>query len=309
VEPLPVDRRETVDETGSWHDGFAMENLFRWVAFSQETSGGNPAGVWIGESLPEPAEMQRIAAEVGYSETAFLVPVSPGRWTVRYYSPQAEVPFCGHATVASGVALGDRLGEGDYQLSTRVGDVPVRVEASGGHLRAALTSVAPEHRSVRAEDLEEALRLLGWGRGDLDPTIPPALAYAGAWHLVLALSDRATLSRLDYDFDGLKRFMLDRELTTLQLVWRENATTFHSRNPFPVGGIVEDPATGAAAAALGGYLRDASLIDSPAEVLILQGEDMGRPSSIYVTIPAVGGIEVAGTAVTLDDLSEGPSTA
>jgi PhzF family phenazine biosynthesis protein len=88
-------------------------------------------------------------------------------------------------------------------------------------------------------------------------------------------------------------------LTTLQLVWRESAGVFHARNPFPVGGVVEDPATGAAAAALGGYLRAAGLVTPPATIVIRQGEAMGRPSRLVVEIPARGGIVVTGTAVWL----------
>ena len=85
--------------------------LLRLAAFTADPAGGNPAGVWIGDELPPAGEMQRIAAEVGYSETAFLAPDAsgePGRWRVRYFSPLAEVPFCGHATIASGVALAGR---------------------------------------------------------------------------------------------------------------------------------------------------------------------------------------------------------
>ena len=89
----------------------------------------------------------------------------------------------------------------------------------------------------------------------------------------------------------------------MQLVWREDAALFHSRNPFPVGGVVEDPATGAAAAALGGYLRDASLIDAPAAITIRQGEAMGQLSMLHVEIPERGGIVVKGTAVPLPSVA------
>src|SRR4029077_3172106 len=85
--------------------------LLRLAAFTTDPSGGNPAGVWIGTALPPDDEMQRIAAEVGYSETAFLVPADDaviGHFRLRYFSPLAEVPFCGHATIASGVALAER---------------------------------------------------------------------------------------------------------------------------------------------------------------------------------------------------------
>jgi PhzF family phenazine biosynthesis protein len=92
--------------------------------------------------------------------------------------------------------------------------------------------------------------------------------------------------------------MLDLDLTTIDLVWRERVDRYHARNPFPVGGVYEDPATGAAAAAFGGYLRALSLVAPPAQVTILQGRDMGRPSLIVVNIPpGDGGIAVTGTAV------------
>ncbi len=91
--------------------------------------------------------------------------------------------------------------------------------------------------------------------------------------------------------------MAARDWTTIQLVYREGPDRFRSRNPFPPGGVVEDPATGAAAAAFGGYLRELGLVEPPATITIDQGIELGRPSLLTVTIPAGGGISVAGTAV------------
>lgn len=275
--------------------------LERLSAFTERPGGGNPAGVWTGSKLPAAEEMQRIATEVGYSETAFLVPTDSGSWMIRFYSPEAEVPFCGHATIASGVTLGERFGEGLYRLQTRVGEVPVRVRvATNGQTVATLTSVEPRSRPVEGPLLDEVLRLLGWAAGELDATVPPVFAFAGAWHLVIAVAKRAVLARLDYDFEGLKNLMLQNDLTTLQLVWRQDDATYHSRNPFPVGGVVEDPATGAAAAAFGGYLRHLALVTPPADLVIYQGEDMGRPSTLYLHVPIRGGIDVTGGAIAIE---------
>ena len=271
--------------------------LLRLAAFTTVPTGGNPAGVWIGDALPDAATMQRVAAEVGFSETAFVAPASGAERTVRYYSPEAEVSFCGHATIAAGVALGERDGDGAYRLATAVGVVPVAVRTRGGRREASLTSVEPRHEPAADALVDAALATLGWSRAELDPAIPPARAYAGAWHLVLAARDAARLAALDYDFAGLKALMLREGLTTLQLVWRESADVFHARDPFPVGGVVEDPATGAAAAALGGYLRDAGLVAAPATLVVRQGEAMGRPSRLVVDVPVAGGIVVTGTAV------------
>lgn len=274
-------------------------NLHRLSAFTTTPDGGNPAGVWIGAALPGPGEMQRIAAEVGFSETAFLAPATGAERIVRYFSPEAEVAFCGHATIAAGVLLGETDGDGTYLLRTGAGVVPVAVGTAAGVRRASLTSVAPRHEVAAAALVDEVLAALRWSRDDLDPGLPPVRAYAGVWHVILAVTTRERLNRLDYDFAALKSVMLRDGLTTIQLVWREGPARFHARNPFPVGGVVEDPATGAAAAALGGYLRDAGRIEVPATVEIVQGEAMGRPSFLVVEIPPEGGIMVSGTAVRL----------
>ncbi|MGB5346808.1 MAG: PhzF family phenazine biosynthesis protein [Woeseia sp.] len=274
-------------------------NLYRLSAFSDQPEGGNPAGVWIGERLPDAATMQGIAAEVGYSETAFIAPLAGARRTVRYYSPEAEVSFCGHATIAAGVKLGELEGEGRYTLSTTVGDVPVDVRRGGKGFLASLTSVAPRYEQADPALLAKVLAVLGWEVGELATDLPPAKAYAGAWHLVVAVEKRQRLENLAYDFDRLKILMLAEDLTTLHLIWRESNDVIHARDPFPVGGVIEDPATGAAAAALGGYLRDAGLIKVPARFQIRQGETMGRPSLLTVDVPEEGGIVVSGTAIGL----------
>ncbi|MCC5900939.1 MAG: PhzF family phenazine biosynthesis isomerase [Halomonas sp.] len=273
------------------------EHLYRLAAFSTDPTKGNPAGVWIGDALPDDKTMQSIAAEVGYSETAFIAPASGDIRTIRYYSPLAEVNFCGHATIASAVMLGRLSGVGTYQLDTLVGRVPVKVHSVDGQIQAALTSVEPAHKPVTEQLVDEVLALLQWPSDALDITIPPALAYGGVWHLILAVNSQYRLSQLDYDFEKLKSWMSREGVTTLQIIFRESDDLFHSRNPFPVGGVVEDPATGAAAAALGGYLRDAKLMNIPGKFLIKQGETMGRLSLLQVEVPVQGGVVVAGTAV------------
>src|SRR3954469_6654540 len=287
--------------------------LLRLAAFTTVPTGGNPAGVWIGDALPTDDEMLAIAADVGYSETAFLAPAQPaepGEFDVRYFSPLAEVPFCGHATIASGVALAERaltaqrdegVPGGLVVLSTMGGPVEVALApGEDGLMRATLTSIATWSREPDQGLLDDALDLLGWRREELDPTLPPAIAFAGAQHLILAASTRDRLERLSYPFADLRRLMLDADLTTLQLVWRESTHRFRARNPFPVGGIVEDPATGAAAAALGGYLRDRGDITAPAEFEIVQGVEIGRPSHITVSISSgEAGVRVAGNAVAI----------
>ncbi|TVT32473.1 PhzF family phenazine biosynthesis protein [Amycolatopsis rhizosphaerae] len=274
--------------------------VLRYAAFDVAGEGGNPAGVVLDARGLGEAKMLAIAAEVGYSETAFLVREGDSRrFDVRYFSPLAEVPFCGHATIASAVAFALREGVGDLLFRTPAGEVPVATGLVDGRVNATLTSVRPAVREAAEQDVEAALEALRWQAGDLDPAMPPRVANAGASHLVLAVAGRDRLAELDYDFDALGAVMARCGWTTLQLVWRDGATgEFHARDPFPPGGIYEDPATGAAAAAFGAYLRELALVETPARIVIHQGADMGRPCRLVADIPAEAGtgISVSGTA-------------
>lgn len=276
----------------------AEVDVERWTAFSDHPDGGNPAGVVLAAARPDPTRMQLVAADVGYSETAFLVPDGDGRWWVRYFAPEAEVPFCGHATIASAVALARRDPDlARAVLVTSVGEVAVEIDRTGPAVRAELTSPGAHSRPLTDELLDRLLATFGWDRAVLEPNLPPAIGHGGADHPVLALRDRATLAAMAYEFAPLRELMEHERWTTVQVVWREDATVFHARDPFPVGGVVEDPATGAAAAALGAYLRDLGALPADGRFTVHQGHDMGRPSLLHVDASGDGGIRVAGTAV------------
>lgn len=276
--------------------------VLRYSSFSADADGGNPAGVVLDATGLDDAAMLATAAEVGFSETAFVTAGGDDGLSVRYFSPLVEVPFCGHATIALAVAHARRHGTGVLRLRTRAGLVSVTTEAAAdGSVVATLVSVPPRTAPIAPAELDRLLEALRWRVDDLDPALPPRAAYAGAWHPVIAAATRSRLSALDYDMPALNEIMARNDWTTVDLVWRESAEVYHARNPFPPGGVVEDPATGAAAAAFGGYLREMGLVPTPATITVHQGHDMGRPSTITVTIPADAdsGIAVTGTAVEL----------
>ncbi|MFJ9718356.1 PhzF family phenazine biosynthesis isomerase [Streptomyces sp. NPDC101213] len=277
--------------------------VLRYAAFTSDPAGGNPAGVVLDARGLDDATMLAVAARVGYSETVFVTGRTGGdeesrRYGVRYFSPLAEVAFCGHVTVALAVALAERTGPGEILLDTAAGEIAVAVTEEEGAVLATLTSVATRSRPAGSTELDETLKALGWEAGDLDPELPPHVAFGGNDHLVLAAASRERLASLAYDFDGLADVMRRHGWTTVMLVWRETPERFHVRNPFPVGGVAEDPATGAAAAAFGGYLRTLGLVTAPTRISIRQGEDMGRPSDLLVDVdPRSPRTRVTGQAV------------
>ncbi|MDK4740741.1 PhzF family phenazine biosynthesis protein [Rhizobium sp. CNPSo 3464] len=274
--------------------------ILRIASFSEDGAGGNPAGVLIADVLPDAAEMQRIAADVGFSETAFACPEGQG-WRVRYFSPESEVPFCGHATIALGAALALREGDGIFALALNQANITVEGHRNGGVLTAALQSPPTRSKAPTPELLSEVLALFGYSTDDLDPAIPPALIHGGADHFMLALKSRGALAAMTYDLDAGRTLMIREGWITILLAYAETPQLFHTRNAFASGGVYEDPATGAATAALAGYLRDIAWPHGGA-IDIIQGEDMGMRSRLRADIPAAVGssIRVSGEARLMD---------
>jgi PhzF family phenazine biosynthesis protein len=287
--------------------------VLRYAAFTLKGMGDNPAGVVLDAKGLDGDACRAIAAELNYSETVFVESrTSVDRaaqsesvareFDVRYFSPLAQVAFCGHATIAAAVALAERDEHGPLVFHTLSG--PISIETRRGHSGTTATLMSPPTSTAAAdsEDVEETLRALRWRASDLDPRYPPHVSFAGNQHLVVAAASRERLANLDYKFDALASLMARRQWTTVHLVFAERPDLFHARDPFPPGGVVEDSATGAAAAAFGGYLRSLGLVEAPARVTILQGEDMGRPCELLIDIPLNDDrVAVTGVAVRLID--------
>ncbi|TDN91444.1 PhzF family phenazine biosynthesis protein [Microbacterium sp. BK668] len=289
-----------------------MTEVLRYAAFvdPRVPGGGNPAGVVPDASSLSDADMQAIAADVGYSETAFLTGRRGDARSIRYFSPIAEVPFCGHATIATAVVLAEREGTGRLRFATPVGEVVIDTSedddefpGDAGGIRASFTSVEPDVSELDPAVLAELLRVLGLTDADLAPEHPPRLSFAGNRHPVLVLSDQETFDGFTFDPDDARELM-DREgwAGTITVAHRLGPVEWEARNPFPVGEITEDPATGSAAAAFGAYLRSLGAAGDGSVVTIRQGRHVGRPSLLRVGIPAAGGITVSGTASPIDSI-------
>ncbi|MFC3299998.1 PhzF family phenazine biosynthesis protein [Arthrobacter agilis] len=272
--------------------------ILRYAAFTDTPAGGNPAGIVLDADHLDAAKMQAIAAEIGYAESAFVMDRAPGAARVRFFAPEAEIPFCGHATIATGVALAEREGPGRLLLSTPVGEIDVVTHVTEGHLRASLVTVEPYVTGLDGAVRAELLRRLRLTEDDLSVDLPVRLSFAGNLHPIVPVRTVTVLRGLDHDADGLRTLMADQGWgATVAVVHRREPLVFDARNPFPPGGVREDAATGSAAAALGAYLRDLGEIAPPVGFTVHQGSDVGRPSVISVHVPVSGGVTVTGSAV------------
>jgi PhzF family phenazine biosynthesis protein len=275
-------------------------------AFTEKRLEGNPAGVILDADLLSREEKQKLAREIHASETAFVSRSDVADFKVKFFTPTTEVDFCGHATVATFWLLAetDRLGVTERSVTvmqeTRAGILPVTINRRDGRIYVSMTQRLPQFLTPNLTQMEVA-RSLGIEPANLDSAFPIRFANTANWHLMIGVRTLECLNSIKYDTALLSSILSAQKAVTAHVFCAESKLVYHARNFCPTYGIVEDPATGAAAGAFGAYLAAERLIeDGTSEVQILQGEAMGRPSQIVSRVTATNGsvteVQVSGTA-------------
>jgi trans-2,3-dihydro-3-hydroxyanthranilate isomerase len=273
--------------------------------FTDRTFGGNPLGVFPDAAHLPTALMQRIAREMNLSESVFLgPPESGGHARVRIFTPGIEVPFAGHPTVGTAIYLAsledvDPGSEGcTLVLEENVGPVPVDVRFDGGDPVFArfTTAVLPEHRETPLAPADLA-RLVGLDEADLHPDLRPEMVSCGLPYHVIPIASLDAVRRAVLDMSLWQRLVAPLWADHVYLVCPEGEgedVDIHVRMFAPAAGVPEDPATGSAAAALGGYLSRADGCTAGSlRWKVEQGGEIGRPSLLYVEADRSGGVTTA----------------
>ncbi len=268
-------------------------------AFTDRPFGGNPAGVVLLGDAPFPSEglMLQVAAELRYSETAFVRRLSAAEYHVRYFTPAAEVELCGHATVAT-FALLHRLGMADGRClcHTLAGDLAVEAGE-----RVMMQMAKPRIVETIA-DTEEIYKALGLNFSIVNSQLsildlPVQVAYAGLNDIMIPLPDVAFLNDLQPDMEAVAAITKEHATTSFHVfAIAKDGYTAHVRDFGPLYGIPEESATGTANAALTHYLAVNGVIPQQGDFAFLQGEAMGRPSVVATRIAPDGTVYVGGTA-------------
>ena len=268
-------------------------------AFTDRPFGGNPAGVVLLGDAPFPSEglMLQVAAELRYSETAFVRRLSATEYHVRYFTPAAEVELCGHATVAT-FALLHRLGMADGRClcHTLAGDLAVE---AGERV---MMQMATPRIVETIGDTEEIYQALGLNLPIVNSQLsildlPVQVAYAGLNDIMVPLPDVAVLNALQPDMEAVAAITKEHATTSFHVfAIAKDGYTAHVRDFGPLYGIPEESATGTANAALTHYLAVNGVIPQQGDFAFLQGEAMGRPSVVATRIAPDGIVYVGGTA-------------
>lgn len=261
-------------------------------AFTDQPFGGNPAGVVLLEdnAFPQEALMLQIAAELRYSETAFVHRLSPTEYHLRYFTPKAEVELCGHATIATFSLLYQmQLAESECLCHTLAGDLRIEVGSK------VMMQMAAPRIVATIEDTHEIYRALGVA--NYQPTQPVQIAYSGLPDLMIPIADVMTLNGLQPDMEAISAITQKLNAVSFHVfAFGKDSYTAHVRDFAPLYDIPEESATGTANAALTHYLVVNGVIPKQGDYAFLQGEAMGRPSVVATRITSDGNIYVGGTA-------------
>ena len=261
-------------------------------AFTDQPFGGNPAGVVLldSDTFPEERLMLQIAAELRYSETAFILRHSDNEFTLRYFTPKAEVELCGHATIASFFLLHQKgLAFGQCLCHTLAGDLNIKVGEK------VMMQMAKPRIEATLNDTEEIYRALNVK--DYCPAMPVQVVYAGLPDIMIPLPDVDTLQTLQPDMQAIADIAKKYEAVSFHVfAFGNDGYTAHVRDFAPLYDIPEESATGTANASLTYYLQQCGCLGNEADCSFIQGEAMGRPSVVATRIQADGNIFVGGTA-------------
>lgn len=281
--------------------------------FTDHTFGGNPLGVFP-DATDLPSDlMQRVAREMNLSESVFLgPPEGDGDARVRIFTPGLEVPFAGHPTVGTAIYLASQLEDRPTEgirtlvLEENVGPVPVDVRFADGEPVFArfTTAILPEHRPgpVPPDDLA---RMVGLEPSDLSGDLEPEMVSCGLPYYVVPVASLDAIRRSVLDMAAWQRLVAPLWADHVYLVCMEAEgadVDIHVRMFAPAAGVPEDPATGSAAAVLGGYLSKADGSEAGSlRWTVEQGLEIGRPSILHVEADRANGVtsavRVGGSAV------------
>lgn len=261
-------------------------------AFTDKAFGGNPAGVVLleGDAFPDEAFMLQIAAELRYSETAFVLRHSKKEYTLRYFTPTAEVDLCGHATIATFALLHVmQMAVGHCLCHTKAGDLTIEVADK------VMMQMAQPRIVKTIDNTDDIYRALGVDR--YSPTLPVMIVSTGLPDFMIQVADVETLNNLHPDMGAISEITRRHDAVSFHVFALGNdGHTAHVRDFAPLYDIPEESATGTANAALTHYLQHNGCIETTGAFTFLQGETMGRPSVIATSITADGTIYVGGTA-------------
>jgi len=281
-------------------------NVYHYDAFSRIPNMGNPAGVVLdGEDLTE-EQMREVAEKVGFNETAFPLASSRADLRIRYFTPGHEINLCGHATMATIYALTTKglLGKTEFTVETKAGILPIKLHSSDDGLYITMRQAAPEFQEFKGS-LEQLSHAMGLNESDLETELPTLYGSTGTWTLLVPIKSLAAFERMkpaNERFPDILQEMPRASIHPFCLETYDTHAHMHARHfSSPFSGTIEDPVTGTASGVMGAYYAKYIKSDDVLNLMIEQGQEIGKNGRVQVTVTSGDTIEITGNAVYVNE--------
>lgn len=282
--------------------------VYHYDAFSNIPNKGNPAGVVLDCSTLTSEEMQKIAFEVGFNETAFPMNSDKADLKIRFFTPGHEMNLCGHATMATIYALKTKgfLGENqEFTIETKAGILPIHISETDDRILITMNQAPPEFKEFQGSK-EKLASSLGITKDDLDPGLPILYGSTGTWTLLVPIRKLETFPAMKPDNHAFPSILMEMPGSSVHpfcLETYHRDMDMHARHfSSPYSGTIEDPVTGTASGVMGAYYVShiKNNLKGTLNLSIEQGQEIGRDGKVEVRITNKQDtldVQIVGTAV------------
>lgn len=278
--------------------------VYHYDAFSNIPNQGNPAGVVLDGGYLTDEQMRVVAEQVGFNETAFPMKSDIADLGIRFFTPGHEINLCGHATMATIYALATRglLGERtELTIETLAGVLPIRLHRDDANeLRITMKQAAPQFLPFNGSRAELA-QSMGIEEADIDTSMPTVYGSTGTWTLIVPVTSLAACERMKPDnarFPAILQEMPRSSVHPFCLETYDTGVHMHARHfSSPFSGTIEDPVTGTASGVMGAYYARYLSSETLLNLIVEQGQEIGRNGRVGVTVSDGSEVAVTGNAV------------
>lgn len=286
--------------------------VYHYDAFSTIPNKGNPAGVVLSEELLTEHQMQKIAYNVGFNETVFILKSEVAEVKLKYFTPGHEINLCGHATMASLYCLKTRVLLGDKNqilIETNVGILEINFSMQNLILFIEMNQSPATFQPFNG-DVDKLAQSIGLSNHDIDGSIPIVYGSTGTWTLLIPILRLDAFKRMNPSSNEFPQILLDNPRASIHpfCLETEHSDAFmHARHfSSPFSGTIEDPVTGTASGVMGAYyLKYMNREVDHFMLIVEQGQEIGRDGRVIVTAMRSDesiNVSITGTAVFVKEM-------
>ena len=262
--------------------------IYKYEAFTDKASMGNPAGVVFGCDNLTKDEMQKTAEKAGFNETVFLLESKEADVKMRYFTPGHEMNLCGHATIAGVKAIYEKNNKKIKTVETLSGIINIDMEIQKtGKIFISMEQLPAQFEEFYG-DMKKLSEVMGLSKEDIDGSFPVMYGGTGIWTLLVPVKELSAFLRMKPDNKKFPEVLFQKPKASLHpfcLETYDKNADMHGRHfSSPFSGTVEDPVTGTASGVMGAYYIKYIKPADEKNIIIEQGQEIGKNGIVYVNV-------------------------